>query len=89
MRLEGLLGAETDPAADSVRGMLAAANADVMRLEGLSRDSRPMSSLMRMLATANADVMTAHGCLTAQTDETANGDVTRLMPVSWTPPMAM
>ena len=32
MRLEGLIGDETDPAADSLRGMFAAEQAEVVRL---------------------------------------------------------
>ena len=74
MRLEGLLGAETDPAADSVRGMLAAANAEAMRLEGLlGAETDPAADSVRgMLAAANAEAMRLEGLLGAETDPAAD-----------------
>ena len=58
MRLEGLIGDETDPAADSLRGMLAAEQAEVVRLKGLIGDDADPAddSLRDQLAAAKAQI---------------------------------
>ena len=74
-RLNALLGDEDNPADDSVRGMLAAANANVMSLTGqLETANGEVTRLNGELSTANGNVMSLTGQL-----ETANGNVTRLM----------
>ena len=73
-RLNGLLGDADDPAADSIRGMLAAANANVMSLTGMLETANgSVTSLTGDLETANASVMSLTGEL-----ETANGNVMSL-----------
>ena len=87
-QLQATLGDEDDPDADSVRGMLAAANGMVTSLTGqLEMANGEVTRLMSELSTANGSVMsltgqleTANGMVTSLTGEleTANGEVTRL-----------
>ena len=72
--LEAQIGAEVDPALGSLRNMLAAANADVMRLTGELTDAD--ADVMRLtgeLTDADADVVRLTGELTD-----ADADVVRL-----------
>ena len=53
MRLEGLLGAETDPADDSVRGCWPPPMPKLMRLEGLlGAETDPAADSVRLMLAA-------------------------------------
>ena len=68
--LEAQIGAEVDPAPGSLRNMLAAANADVMRLTGELTDAdADVVRLTGELTDANADVVRLTGELKTANDE--------------------